>query len=219
MSSTPSEEHPLEEPSSTAATEATSTADAPAKPQSGELVELQARLHSFLKEGESLKPWSDSKAVALSYFRPFNSTEKKTHLCVLCTLAEQARVCLESTSNAKKHMERYHPAVHSTGLLFQRPRDSYEASVDVLLRRAAAGSRALGVEARTRRKHLAEKARAATAEQTDLVRHCVAKLCATRLLPYSAVEWDELRELVEVCCLLPSVKVRPTMKSDRYNFL
>lgn len=193
-----------------AAPEPAATADAAPTLQSREkLEELEERLYSFLKEGESLAARSSTKSVALSYFRPFNSVENKTHLCLLCTVADNARVNLQSTSNAKKHMERYHQAVHSSGQPYQRPRSDYEISVATMLQRAAASaSTVLGVEARTRQKQLAEKARAATKEQTDLVRHCVAKLCASRLLPYSAVEWPELRELVEVCCLLPAVKVR-----------
>jgi hypothetical protein len=150
--------------------------------------QLEKRQTGFLKPGESLKPYGNSKAVAFSHFRPFQSVDSKTHLCVLCPDEKPARVNLTSQSNATVHMKTYHKAELEAGLPFTPPPS-------------------LSVEEQTRANLLAHL-QPATTEQMTVIHHYLLKFVADQLLPKSIIENGDLRTLLQVCAMMPSVKVR-----------
>jgi len=164
--------------------------------------QLEKRLMGFLEPGETLEPYNSSKAVAMSHFRPFKARDTKTHLCLLCDKKVQARVNLNYQSNATSHMKIYHKAVLQSGTVFTPPPTNVERTLDDYARALSP----LPIEERSRGARLT-RVSAATSDQSDVVHYHLAKLCSSHLVPYSFIDWPELRGLVEACCLLPAMKV------------
>jgi len=158
------------------------------------------------------------KSLIASYFvRIRNTKTKKTHICVLCEAKEHARVSLLATEkgkskfavgNAEKHFNKWHKEIDHkkpfTGKF--RPSLSNSLTVTGMWTKKKAAEEPLTDYAIKKAAYflcLAE----ATEEEIELVVHHLQKLCASRLLPYSFVDWPELRELVEVCVALPAKKI------------
>ncbi len=180
---------------------------------------LRARLTSFLKPGERLSKWKANKGgIGMSYFWPFVAVDSKTHLCVLCTTAKNARKNLKEPSNAMKHLQKYHITAATAKSPFKRnagAADTEGSSILTLLK--ARQESADGLEETTRSIFLINKL-PASKKQMDLVHHLITKLITSRLLQYSAIEWPELQELVATCCLLPSIKVGALPALFRFRF-
>jgi len=141
----------------------------------------------------------------------------ESFICVLCEAKEHARVSLLATEkgkskfavgNAEKHFNKRHKEIDHkkpfTGKF--RPSLSNSLTVTGMWTKKKAAEEPLTDYAIKKAAYflcLAE----ATEEEIELVVHHLQKLCASRLLPYSFVDWPELRELVEVCVALPAKKV------------
>ena len=198
------------------ATAATHSA-ASATPAATAATKSRTLMESFREAGEKLlfDAVRKSKAVGMNYFVELEHPSKQgiTDICTLCTRKESARVNLKSTSNAKKHLDLNHPGWTSSAPAQPRPAHSI---INAFQRANSAAVDTRTSEQRARAELLSKTLRLIRTRRIDY--DLLLPTLPNRRLPYSMTGWEDLLELIEVCLLLPSRKVR-LRKIDRYKLI
>jgi hypothetical protein len=146
----------------------------------------------------------------MSFFAPIGGTPQqgKTHVCILCPNTRKGRFAarrnLSNKTNGAKHINESHKDIDWTKgfQLHGRP-----AAQQMSLLAALTAKPGLS-NYRKARQVMRGKLLKPTAEMHQHIHDLLARLCFTRCLPYSFVEWPELIELLEDCAMLGPVKVR-----------
>jgi hypothetical protein len=147
-----------------------------------------------------------------------NTTKQseKTHICVLCTRKTAARIKVrreQSTSNAVAHLKHHHNKINFREVRFQAKRSlAAKRTIEAGLQRMAVSTgvrkdaETAGREAYIKRRNIPHLS--ADDACFKLIHEKLDALIIERLLPYSAVEWERLRDLVQTALLMPAHTVR-----------